>query len=191
VGYAVVYGWDVNRMLVGDGRYAAEAWLAQHARAAARVEVYQRPTYLPRFPASVRVERVPFEEIDTDAFQRRRPDYVVLSTAGLAAVTVRYAEDWRAIPEASEDVIPSSTLVGRTNNYVHRRNRKFLRALERGKLPYRPVARFRAVPWLERPLIQSLNPEITIFAREPATQQAGSRGGTAPQSRAHGREETA
>lgn len=179
--YTVIYGWDVNRMLAGDGRYAAEAWLARHVPADARVEVYQRPTYLPRFPAWLRVARVPFDEIGTGAFRRRRPDYVVLSSAGLGGVTVVYAEDWRAAEDASPDLMAARSVSGRTMRYVHRRNQKFLKALVAGRLPYRPVARFRVTPWIERPLIQSLDPEITIYARTtgagPApTQQAGSPG---------------
>ena len=166
VAYAIGYGWDVDRMLAGDGRYDAEAWLA-NLPPGARIEVYQRPTYLPRLPSHLRPERIGFEQIDTAAFRRRRPDYVLVSSAGIGGLTIRYAEDWQGAGagDGRDDLVPARRLGDRVLNYQHRRNRKFLAGLVSGRLGYRPVARFRVDPWIDRPLIGSLNPEITIYAR--------------------------
>jgi 4-amino-4-deoxy-L-arabinose transferase-like glycosyltransferase len=164
--YAVGYGWDVDRMLAGDGRYDAEAWLAS-LPAGARIEVYQRPTYLPRVPSHLRPERVGFDQIDTAAFRQRRPDYVLVSTAGIGGLTIQYAEDWQGAGDGDGDLVPARKLGDRVLNYQHRRNRKFLTGLVSGRLRYRPVASFGVDPWIERPLINSLNPQITIYARVP------------------------
>jgi 4-amino-4-deoxy-L-arabinose transferase-like glycosyltransferase len=170
--HCVVYGWDVNRMLVGDGRYDAEGWLAR-LPAGAEVEVYQRPTYLPRFPDGVRVTRVPFDEIRVEAFARRRPDYVVLSSAGLSGVTVRYNADWQGTEAPAEDLVPARpSESGRVMSYVHPGNQAFLAALRDGSLGYRPLARFGVTPWIDRPHIQSLNPTIWIYGVREAPTEA-------------------
>jgi hypothetical protein len=171
--YAIGYGWDVNRMLAGDARYDAEAWLATLSPGA-QIEIYQRPTYLPRFPAHLRAGRVSFDEIDTAAFRLRRPDYVLISTAGIGALTTSYSEDWQEAGDDDGELVPGRRLGERVLTYQHRRNRKFLASLVSGRLGYRPVARFRVEPWIDRPLINSLNPEITVYARGVPAQRAGS-----------------
>jgi hypothetical protein len=52
-------------------------------------------------------------------------------------------------------------------------NRRFLDALENGRLGYRPIAAFERPLLLDRELITSLNPSVTVYARDdlgaPAT----------------------
>jgi hypothetical protein len=164
--YVFAYGWDVNRMMTGDGRYAAERWLRSAARKPARVEIYQRRTYLPRFAEGLTVTEVPFEERGADAFAARRPDLVVLSSSGLSGITVRYKQDWQEDAEAAEGYSPAQkSVTGEVMNFSRDANRDFLARLERGELGYEQAARFVVDPWIERPLIQSLNPEITIYRR--------------------------
>jgi hypothetical protein len=45
-------------------------------------------------------------------------------------------------------------------------NRRFLEALEDGRLGYRPIAAFERRPLFRRELITSLNPSVTIYARQ-------------------------
>jgi hypothetical protein len=165
--YVFAYGWDVDRMMTGDGRYAAERWLASEAAPPARVEIYQNRTYLPRFAEGVAVAEVPFEERGTDAFLARHPDLVVLSSSGLSGVTVRYKQDWQEDAEAAEGYSPAQrSVTGEVMNFSRDANRDFLARLQRGELGYVEAARFVVDPWIERPLIQSLNPEIAIYHRK-------------------------
>jgi hypothetical protein len=167
--YVFAYGWDVNRMMTGDGRYAAERWLQLAAKEPARVEIYQRRTYLPRFAEGLRVTEVPFEERGVDAFAARRPDLVVLSSSGLSGITVRYKQDWQEDAEAAEGYSPAQkSVTGEVMNFSRDANRDFLARLQRGELGYERVALFVVDPWIERPLIQSLNPEISIYRRRDA-----------------------
>jgi 4-amino-4-deoxy-L-arabinose transferase-like glycosyltransferase len=164
--YIFAYGWDVNRMMTGDGRYAAERWLRAAANESARVEIYQRRTYLPRFAEGLTVTEVPFEERGADAFAERKPDLVVLSSSGLSGITVRYKQDWQEDSEAAEGYSPSQrSVTGEVMNFSRDANRDFLERLERGELGYERAAHFVVDPWIERPLIQSLNPEISIYRR--------------------------
>lgn len=171
--YVFAYGWDVNRMFSGDGRYGAEAWLEANAPAGARIEIYQNRTYLPRFSSRVNVVEVPFDERDADSFRTRRPDFVVLSSAGLSGVTVRYKQDWQEESEVADGFSPAKTsATGVVMSYRKDANAAFLEDLLAEKLGYREAARFVVEPWIERPLIQSLNPEIRIFARDRAADVA-------------------
>jgi 4-amino-4-deoxy-L-arabinose transferase-like glycosyltransferase len=164
--YVFAYGWDVNRMMAGDGRYAAERWLRTAVKQPARVEIYQRRTYLPRFAEELTVAEVPFEERGADAFAERNPDLVVLSSSGLSGITVRYKQDWQEDAEAAEGYSPAQrSVTGEVMNFSRDANREFLARLERGELGYERAAHFVVDPWIERPLIQSLNPEISIYRR--------------------------
>lgn len=160
------YGWDVNRMMTGDGRYAAEAWLAADAPPRARVEIYQNRTYLPRFPEGLEVNEADFEARGVEAFQTRQPDFVVLSSSGLSGITVRYKQDWQDDSAAAEGYSPAQRSIrGQVMNFSRDANTDFLERLGKGELGYDEAARFVVDPWIERPLIQSLNPEIVIYRR--------------------------
>ncbi len=164
--YVFAYGWDVNRMMTGDGRYAAERWLRVAAKEPASVEIYQRRTYLPRFAEGLSVVEVPFEDRGADAFEKRSPDLVVLSSSGLSGITVRYKQDWQEDAEAAEGYSPAQrSVTGGVMNFSRDANRDFLTRLERGELGYERAAFFVVDPWIDRPLIQSLNPEISIYRR--------------------------
>ncbi|MFT4571083.1 MAG: hypothetical protein ACI8TX_002533 [Hyphomicrobiaceae bacterium] len=168
--FMMLYGWDVNRMFSGDGRYAAEAWIRNNVEQGAIIEVYQRPTYLPRISTEYSVRNIDFTERDVDGFRKRQPDYVVLSSAGISGVTVEYKEDWATDEEAPDDYDPSQIGPGgQVMNYSRRDNTEFLDRLIEGSLGYVEAARFSVNLWIDRPLIQSLNPEITIFKRAAST----------------------
>ncbi len=162
--YTVAYGWDVVRMLRQDPRYAAEQWMGDHARPGAVVEVYQRPTYLPRFSERLDVREVPFEERTSEGLLARRPDYVVLSSAGIAGVYVKYREDWLAGSKPGPEWEPNQrSPAGQVMNYRRKANARFLSDLREGRLGYAEVARFAFRPWISRPLIRSLNPTIIVY----------------------------
>jgi hypothetical protein len=64
VACAVYLCVSVDATLLGDPRYAAEAWLEEHVAPGDVVETYGLNVYLPRFPASSRVLRVGPEPVD-------------------------------------------------------------------------------------------------------------------------------
>jgi hypothetical protein len=83
----------VDAALLGDPRYAVEAWLMQNGKSGETVELYGNNVYLPRIPTALRAVRVlginqtpsnplpgiedvvaPFEDHDT-----RKPTYIVVS----------------------------------------------------------------------------------------------------------------
>lgn len=181
--YVFAYGWDVNRMMTQDGRYAAERWLAGQHRTVAGddgratapdVEIYQNRTYLPRFPEGWTVNEVAFEERGAEAFLRRRPDLVVLSSSGKSGITVRYKQDWQDDSgdqsAAMRGYSPAQrSITGEVMNFSRDENVDFLARLRDGSLGYVEAARFVVEPWIDRPRIQSLNPEIRIYRRSPAT----------------------
>jgi len=143
---SLVHGASVDYLLVHDPRYAAEAWLRQHARGRT-VEVYNRATFLPRFPADVEVSQPKFTHITRAGLAERHPDFILLNMADSGRITGHY------------DVFE----VG-----VKRRpeNEAFLRALLNEELGYRRVVRFHASTRLIRDdVIRSLNPEIVVFGR--------------------------
>ena len=53
-------------------------------------------------------------------------------------------------------------------NVSRNANTDFLRRLQAGELGYEEAASFVVDPWIPRPTIQSLNPEITIYRRKAA-----------------------
>ena len=147
---ALLPGIEVTRLLVHDPRYAAEAWLKAHVPPAARVEIYQPETYLPRFNDHLDVKRIAVEERTVDAFRQRRPDFIVLSGGGRAGLTGHYAKDWHPGEPVFVDLEAA---------------KDFFRQLQSEQLGYHPVAQFRTpMRWIT-PRINSLNPQITIFAR--------------------------
>jgi 4-amino-4-deoxy-L-arabinose transferase-like glycosyltransferase len=142
-------GVEVVRLLARDPRYEAEEWLRAVAYRSARIEVYQPPTYLPRFAVGQTVARIPVVQRTLAAFAERRPDLVVLSGGGRAGLTGSYARDWQ----------PGKPLFADSEAAQH-----FFEELRAGRLGYRVVAQFRTPTWLIEPRINSLNPMITIYA---------------------------
>ena len=164
--WIIVYGAEVNRMLVHDSRYEAESWLASHVSKGDVIEVYQHATYLPRFPARAEVAEVPFDQRTIEGVTARRPQWIVLSSAGLSGVSVAYRTDWKGETEDGDEWDPSQIAPGGVvMNYKKRDNVEMLDALVGRRLGYQQAAYFALEPWIDRTLLQSLNPEITIFAR--------------------------
>jgi hypothetical protein len=159
--YAAVFAVQVDYLMVHDSRYAAERWLAEHARPGAIIETWTPPTlynYYPRFPSWVKVRGSRLEAgtaWDTRVPSRERvqmpnlyagegdPDYIVLSEIWY----YRFVED----PETREAEV--------------------LRELFRGDLGFRAVANFYTAPLVPiRDLF--MNPRILIFEKTPV--RAGS-----------------
>jgi len=134
-GYSFVYGVEVNSLLVGDARYAAEAWLERSAAPTATVEAFSGPTYLPRFPRHMTVRQSAMTATELAGLDERSPDLIVLSSA----FSLRFREG----TEAGE----------------------LLARLLRGDFGYRPVQTFRREPLVSPRLFAGLSPEIVILAR--------------------------
>jgi hypothetical protein len=79
--YALLYGFSVNYLMMHDARYAAEAWIQANLKADVRIETYSQSTYLPRFPRQVKVTRTKFKSQVLANLSKRRPDYLVLTSA--------------------------------------------------------------------------------------------------------------
>ncbi len=154
----IAAGIEVDRLLVWDPRHQAEQWLARYAKAGSRVEVYQIPTYLPRFGKEVTVEAIPMEERREGAFLERRPDFVVISAAARQKLDHALNRDWR---NGLPPWIAQPTAV------------EFFERLRSGKLGYEAVARFFVRPVFVEERITSLNPEITIFAPSAGAERGG------------------
>lgn len=145
---ALLPGAEIDRLLLKDPRYAAEAWLRTHAASKDRVEIYESLTYLPRFGADLQVVQVPMDERTVDGLQQRRPDFVVLSSGGRAGLTGQHVRDWHP----GEPVFAESPAAA-----------ELMEHLRSEQLGYRRVAQFQTVSRWITPRINSLNPEITIF----------------------------
>jgi len=156
-------GVEMDILLRTDPRYAAEGWLAQNARAGAALEFYQKPVYVPRFPG-LQARQVPLDDRSIDGVATRRPEYIVLSSAGRRSITHYWNPDWRQ----------GSLMLERPEA------RDLLRALEAEELPYRRVAEFSQTPWLIRQRITSLCPRITIYERLPGHEAPDAAVGTEP-----------
>ncbi len=156
VGMAVMAAWacallpgaEIDRLLLKDPRYAAEAWLRAHAAAKDRVEIYESLTYLPRFGDNLQVVQVPMDERTVEGLQQRRPDFVVLSSGGQAGLTGQHVRDWH----------PGEPVFAESPAAVELMDR-----LRSEQLGYRRVAQFHTPNGWVTPRINSLNPEITIY----------------------------
>ena len=132
--YSLAYGAEIDYLLVRDARYAAEAWLDTQATRGATVEAFSAPTYLPRFPRTMRVEHhEDLASAELERIQERAPDFVVLSSA--------YS---RRFTDGEDEAL--------------------LAGLLRGDFGYRPVRVFRTDPLLAPRLIPALSPEIVVLA---------------------------
>jgi hypothetical protein len=96
------------------------------------------------------VKRVALAERNVTQFKERHPDFVVLSGAGRAGLTGHYAKNWKP-----GDAVFSDSQAAQ----------EFFTALGAEQLGYRRVERFRASPLVITPHINSLSPEITIYAQ--------------------------
>jgi hypothetical protein len=146
-------GWsgEVLVMLSAASRYHAEEWMAPRLARGETVVVYQSWTYLPRWSRTPAVHKPDFDSISIEGAQERAPDYIVISSKGKEGMTMYPNPDWRD---------------GRGMMLEREPNRRFLDALESGRLGYSPVAAFERRRLFERELITSLDPSITVYARE-------------------------
>jgi hypothetical protein len=143
-------GIETVSLLQTDARYEAEAWIAATLPRGARVEVYQKPAFLPRIGQGLTAEFVPIEQRSRAGVLARRPDAIVTSSASHKSITHTWAADWRQ----------SGGLLSPQPDAVD-----LLRALEGGELPYRVGGVFRHDPWFVRNRITSVAPEITVYVR--------------------------
>ncbi len=150
LGFGLVYSGDTLAMLARDARYATESWMEDRLAGGERVEVYQSWTYLPRWQRREGVRRIDFDDIGIVGVEARRPDLIVLSSKGMAGITMYPNPDWRD---------------GRGMMLVDDKNRRFLDALESGELGYTETVRFERRPLIGRDLITSLNPAMRVFER--------------------------
>jgi 4-amino-4-deoxy-L-arabinose transferase-like glycosyltransferase len=141
---------EVNWLFSTDSRYAAEAWMHANLPANARVEVYQKPAFVPRFRDGLQGALVPIDQRSQAGVLERRPDAIVTSSASHKSITHTWTADWR---ETRSLLSPHDDAVA------------LLAALESGQMPYRVGAVLRQDPVLVRNRITSLAPEITIYVR--------------------------
>ena len=153
IGCALLPAIEIDRLIVNDPRYAAETWLQAHVPNHARVETYQSPTRLPRFPSDVQVQHVPIADRTVERFQQRQPDFVVLSSGGGVGLTHQNIEDW----QPGQPKFVNSELA-----------QAFFDRLHAEELGYRQAARFYTPTRWITPPFGSVNPEITILARNGA-----------------------
>ncbi len=146
-------GVELDVLLHNDSRYHAEAWMRVHLAASRRGEVYQKPTYLPRFAPPLTVREIPLEERSVAAVKRRRPDFIVVSSESHKSISHRWSADWRTTHDLLEPVPEAVELV---------------EALRDGRIGYRPMAVFTQRSWLLQPKITGLAPRITIYGRDSA-----------------------
>lgn len=84
---------EMNVLLRTDSRYQAEDWLAQQAPDHASIEFYQKPVYVPRLSAFA-ARQIPLDERTIDGVAVRKPDFIVLSSAGRKSITHFWNPDW-------------------------------------------------------------------------------------------------
>jgi 4-amino-4-deoxy-L-arabinose transferase-like glycosyltransferase len=146
--YALASGVGVDYLMAHDPRYQAEAWLQHHTRPGTRIEVYQKASFLPRFPDWLTVVEPKFRDISSAGFAQRAPDLVLLNMAELKHIVSRYDKSQPRMVAPPE-------------------NAAFLQSLLRGELGYREVASFSASwPLLPENIIRSLGPRLLLVARQ-------------------------
>jgi hypothetical protein len=154
-GFGLFYSGEVLRMLAGDARYQAEAWMAPYLERGHSVEVYQSWTYLPRWEQQPSVHKPAADAMSIAAVRERRPDFIVISSKGKEGITMYPNPDWRD---------------GRGMMLVREENLRMLEALEGNTLGYERVERFERRLWVPRELITSLNPAIDVYRRTETTE---------------------
>jgi 4-amino-4-deoxy-L-arabinose transferase-like glycosyltransferase len=153
LGICTVRAVELLWLIRTDPRYAAEAWLQEHATAGTRVEVYQKPVYLPRFADGVIVSSIPIAQRSVAGLQQRRPDFLVMSSASRKSVSHYWTLDWRTTRDLLQPIPDAAAL---------------LKAIEDGSSGYQPVAQFGQRSRTIRLRITSLCPTITVYAPNPA-----------------------
>lgn len=157
--------------MLSDARYDAERWIAEHVAPGEVIEVYSTNTYLPRFSASMTVERVNLRpshartpmpnitevEARLSDVEARRPRWIV--------VGMGYAWRYLQTPPADEPI-----------PHVQRQNladddtRDYLRALFAHHAGYRVahVSHYAgSALFPPRPMHASLATDVFIFERQP------------------------
>jgi 4-amino-4-deoxy-L-arabinose transferase-like glycosyltransferase len=142
---------ELTLLLRNDSRHQAELWMKAHVPDGARGEMYQKPTYLPRFPRRLQVNFIEMPQRSIEHFEQRRPDFVVLSSASRKTTSHIWNPDWRTTRTVLLEV-PEAM--------------RFMAALKNGSLGYHVVATFRQDPRLLHVRTTGLCPEITIYARD-------------------------
>ena len=150
ISFGLLYSGEVLRVLAGDARYEAEAWMAPYLERGYSVEVYQSWTYLPRWEREPSVRKPETDAMSIAAVRERQPDFIVISSKGKEGITMYPNPDWRD---------------GRGMMLVREDNLRMLEALEGGTLGYERVQRFERRLWVPRELITSLNPSIDVYRR--------------------------
>jgi len=149
-GLSLARAVELDWLLQSDSRYHAEAWMADNLPPGARVEVYQKPAFVPRLRVPVVGTHVPLAERSVLGIATRRPDAIVTSSASHKSITHRWAADWRE----TRDMLEAEPVA-----------EVFLAALQGGTLPYRVAVTFQQTPRVLRHRITSLAPEIRIYVR--------------------------
>jgi hypothetical protein len=165
--FSLMRGVDATRLLLQDTRYAAENWLKVNAADTASIEVYQPATYLPRFPIPEQVAHIAIEERSIARFLSRKPDFVVVSSAGAGNITKEYAADWQSSDRQIRGGVSAVPVgaSGDVKSLEFEANRRFLDALQQECLGYHKAARFEARSWIPEPFIPTLAPKIEIYRR--------------------------
>jgi 4-amino-4-deoxy-L-arabinose transferase-like glycosyltransferase len=153
--YAAVFPIQLDLLLIGESRYAAEQWMQEHFKKGALVETFTPDPllkYHPRFPSWVKVRSSKLEagtrweplESKKDSVRlpnmytgREAPDYIVLSELWYA----RFLQD----------------------DMADTHGRRVLNELFQGYTEYTLVATFQTPTVVKIDL--SINPRIDIFAR--------------------------
>lgn len=134
----------VNKALLCDPRYDAEAWMQSNMRPGDRVETYGNDVYLPRFPLVTDVQRVGPESLSGRSslpgvrevkaaysdVEERRPRFVVLSQGW----AWRYLADTGSLLKVGTSLSPEQSARERDSA-----SQGYFRALLEGRLHYRLV----------------------------------------------------
>lgn len=112
------------------------------------------------------VASISFDDISREAFERRQPDYVIVSSAGIAGITSRYTEDWSiAVDEIDGFTIAGRGIDGDPLTLESQENREFLDALRAERLGYARIAHFQPASRIGVGIMKGLSPEIEVYRR--------------------------
>lgn len=139
VGYAAFLSFNVDRGLLFDARYAAEAWIRDNVPSGSSIEVYSpEQRVLPRVWGTHRAVTVPLESMNADELGRRSSDYILVT-----------------------DLLELGM-------WQKPQSQPYLESLFAGRLGYRQIASFETpspMPADLRRLIPGTNPRVFIFER--------------------------
>jgi len=145
-GYSMLYGLSADLTLLNDSRHIAGLWLERNVAKGARIEVYSRPIFLPRFLYDYQVYQTEFNGDYFSDLKRRRPDYVIVTE-----------QQYRTNADQSEAV---RFLEARQEN-------PNLQALLSEQLGYQLQFnfKFKLHDWFYPDMFYGQNPRILIFKR--------------------------